>query len=476
MISVEDWAEIRRLHRSEGVSQAAIARRLGISRNTVARALALDRPPKYQRAPRGSAVDAVEPQIRSLLAQWPTMPATVIAERIGWTRSLTVLKDRVRLLRPLFVGVDPADRIEYAPGAVAQCDLWFPPVPVPVGAGQTRVLPVLAITCGYSRVTDAVMIPSRRAGDILAGMWTIIQGWGACPRTLVWDREAAIGGTGRLTLEAASFAGTLGVQIRLAPPRDPESKGLVERRNGFFETSYLPGRAFTSPFDFTGQIRQWLGERANTRYLRSIGGAPMDRWAADRVAMVALPPRPPQTGLTGRVRLSRDYYLRIDANDYSVDPRVIGRFVDWRATPAQIMATCAGQLVAEHDRAWTTGATITDAQHRATAKRLRAELAHRREAHRPSIRAHPDGHVVALRALPDYDTLYDVDFDPRPDQPAPNTASTERICHDPHQHHGDQTHQPAPLGAPRRETGLPDPGTENAHHRPGLAGPGRNRA
>jgi hypothetical protein len=117
------------------------------------------------------------------------MPATVIAERIGWTRSLTVLKDRVRELRPLFAGVDPADRISYEPGEVAQCDLWFPPLPVPVGAGQQRALPVLAMTCGHSRITDAVMIPSRRGGDILAGMWEIIAGRGACPRTLLWDRS-----------------------------------------------------------------------------------------------------------------------------------------------------------------------------------------------------------------------------------------------------------------------------------------------
>src|SRR3982750_3678908 len=71
------------------------------------------------------------------------------------------------------------------------------------------------------------------------------------------DREAAIGGTGKATVEAASFAGTLGVRLRLAPPRDPEFKGLVERRNGFFETSFLPGRTFTSPLDFTAQISAW---------------------------------------------------------------------------------------------------------------------------------------------------------------------------------------------------------------------------
>ena len=412
MIALEDWAEIRRLHRAEGVPIKEIARRLGLARNTVRAALRAEGPPSGERGRRGSVVDEVEPVIRSLLAEFPRMPATVIAERIGWTRSLTVLKDRIRALRPLFVPPDPTDRVEYDPGEVAQSDLWFPPVQVPVGDGQARVLPVLAMTCGFSHVTDAVMIPSRKAGDILAGMWEITTGWGACPRTLVWDREAAIGGAGRLTAEAAGFAGTLGVRIKLAPPRDPEFKGLVERRNGFFETSFLPGRTFTSPFDFNAQLGQWLTERANTRHLRSIGARPVDRWAADRAAMVGLPPVAPAVGLTNRVRLGRDYYVRIGSCDYSVDPRAIGRFVDVLATPARVVVACAGQVVAEHPRCWATAATITDPAHRETAQLLRADLAARRRTQ--ATRAHPDGHVVAIRALPDYDALFGVDFDPDP--------------------------------------------------------------
>src|SRR4051794_39694092 len=95
VLSVEDWAEIRRLHRAEGMPIKAIVRKLGVGRNTVRRALAAEGPPSYSRPVRPSVVDEVEPQIRALLAVWPTMPATVIAERIGWTRSLTVLKDRV---------------------------------------------------------------------------------------------------------------------------------------------------------------------------------------------------------------------------------------------------------------------------------------------------------------------------------------------------------------------------------------------
>ena len=81
MLSVEDWAEIRRLHRAEKMPVKAIARALGISRNTVRAAIASDRPPKYERKLAGSIVDAAEPRIRELLRAYPTMPATVIAER-----------------------------------------------------------------------------------------------------------------------------------------------------------------------------------------------------------------------------------------------------------------------------------------------------------------------------------------------------------------------------------------------------------
>ena len=100
MLSVENWAEVCRLHRAEGMPIKAIARVMGISRNTVRAALRSDGPPKYQRTMRGSAVDEVEPQVRELLRAWPTMPATVIAERIGWGRSIRVLSERVAELRP----------------------------------------------------------------------------------------------------------------------------------------------------------------------------------------------------------------------------------------------------------------------------------------------------------------------------------------------------------------------------------------
>ncbi len=421
---MEDWAEIRRLHRAEGVPIKEIARRLGVARNTVRRALASDEPPKYTRAPKGSVVDSFEPRIRVLLAEWPRMPAPVVAERIGWPYSLSPLKRRLALIRPEYVGIDPVDRVVYEPGEVTQCDLWFPETPVPVAAGVERVLPVLVMALGYSRFLSAVMIPSRRAGDILAGMWLLISALGAVTRTLVWDRESAIGGTGRLTAPTAAFAGTLATRVRLAPPRDPEFKGVVERNNGYLETSFLPGRYFTSPADFNAQLGDWLTGAANTRTVRSIGGRPVDRLATDRAAMLPLPPLAPATGLTSRVRLGRDYYVRVDAVDYSVDPHAIGRFIDVTATLDTVTVRCDGQPVAEHPRSLAPHAVITDPAHAATARAMRQALAADRQA-RQTARRHADGHLVPLRALPDYDALYGVDFDPTPTPPASvNPAGT----------------------------------------------------
>src|SRR5215470_3814140 len=179
VLSVEDWAEIRRLHRAEGLPIKVIARTLGVSRNTVRAALASDGPPKYARPAKGSVADAFEPRVRELLQAYPSMPATVIGERIRWPYSIRTLSGRVAELRPLYLPPDPASRTIYVAGELAQCDFWFPDISVPVGFGQARTakrLPVLTMASGYSRWLSAVLIPSRQAQDLFAGWWQLIAG------------------------------------------------------------------------------------------------------------------------------------------------------------------------------------------------------------------------------------------------------------------------------------------------------------
>ena len=403
MLAVEDWAEIRRLHRSERMPIKVIARVMGVSKNTVKAALRSDGPPKYERPPRGSVVDDVESRVRELLRAVPTMPATVIAERIGWDRSIRVLRDRVAELRPVYLPPDPASRTAYLAGEIAQFDLWFPPITLPVGHGQTRTpkqLPVLTMVCGYSRWAAGVLIPSRSAEDLLAGWWQLIAELGAVPRVLVWDGEGAVGrwrgGRSELTAECQAFRGTLATKVLICRPADPEAKGLVERLHDYLERSFLPGRSFTGPADFNAQLAAWLG-LVNTRARRALGCAPTDRIAADLAAMLALPPVAPTTGWRSSTRLARDHYVRLDGNDYSVHPGVIGRRVEVVADLHRVRVLCDGRPVADHERIWARHQTISAAEHVAAARALRAERLGLLRPAAPTTE-------VEVRALSDYDT------------------------------------------------------------------------
>jgi transposase len=406
-LDVEDWAEIRRLRRAELMSISEIARVLRVSRNTVRAALASDLPPRYERAAAGSSVDAVEGRIRELLKAYPRMPATVIAERIGWTRSIRTLSGRVAELRPAYLPPDPASRTSYVVGEIAQCDLWFPPIMLPVGFGQVRrptQLPVLTMITGYSRWLSGVLIQSRRSEDVFAGWWQLISALGAAPRVLVWDGEGAIGrwraGKVELTRECQAFRGTLGATVLVCKPADPEAKGLVERCHDYLERSFLPGRRFDSPADFNAQLQQWL-QIVNARPRRALGCAPIERITADRAAMLTLPPVAPATGWRASTRLARDHYIRLDSNDYSVHPGVIGRRVEVIADLGRVRALCDGRVVADHERVWAWHQTISDPEHVAAARALRRE---RVGVLRPV--GEPD---VEQRALSDYDTALGLD-------------------------------------------------------------------
>ena len=99
---------IRRLA-AEGVPKARIASRLGISRTTVVKAVASDAPPRYERKLAPTSFTAFEPRVSALLAEYPEMPATVIAERVGWDGSVSWFRENVARLRPQHRRPDPDD-------------------------------------------------------------------------------------------------------------------------------------------------------------------------------------------------------------------------------------------------------------------------------------------------------------------------------------------------------------------------------
>lgn len=159
----------------------------------------------------------------------------------------------------------------------------------------------------------------------------------------------------------------------------------------------MPGRHFTGPTDFNAQFTDWL-TKANARIVRTIRARPVDLLDADRSGMLSLPPVAPALGWANRVRLGRDYYVRVDSSDYSVDPAVIGRFVDTRADLERVEVRHEGRLVGAHDRVWARGMTLTDPAHLASAKVLREQYQRPRPA--------SDPHEGLVRDLADYDRAF----------------------------------------------------------------------
>jgi hypothetical protein len=246
----------------------------------------------------------------------------------------------------------------------------------------------------------ARMLPSRMTGDLLAGMWELIGSLGAVPRRLIWDNEAGIGRRNSYAAGVAAFAGVLATRIVQVKPYDPESKGVVERANQFLETSFLPGRTFTSPEDFNAQLGQWLPV-ANARLVRRTGARPADLISQDKAAMLGLPPVPPVTGFATRVRLPRDYYVRMGSNDYSVHPQAIGRFVDVTADLETVTISLDGRCVGNHTRSWGAGLTVTDPDHVEAARTMRQAF----QNPAPSL------DTAGLRDLADYDRAFGVVLD-----------------------------------------------------------------
>lgn len=398
MINLDDWVTVRHRYANEKISKRELAKQLGVSRGTVDRALAAETAPKYERRPAGSSFDAFEKDVRRLLVVTPRMPATVLAERVGWTGSTSLFRAKVAAIRPEYAPADPADRLVHEPGKTVQCDLWFPHQGLPLGYGQEGKPPVLVMASAYSGFVQARMIPSRTTEDLLGGMWELIQEADAVPARLLWDNETGIG-RGKLTEAASAFAGVLGTEIKLLPPRDPESKGMVERMNGFFRRGFMPGRDFIDPHDFNDQLHAWL-PRANARYTRTRGGTPADLVAADRAAMRPLGPIAPEAVFRKEIRLPRDYYVRVHSNDYSVDPSAIGRLVQVTADLDTVTVTAGAIVLARHERRWARHQIFTDPAHVSRAAELR------RDYRTSKARKPPGQAVVQERDLSVYDQAF----------------------------------------------------------------------
>lgn len=390
MLVVEQWAELRRLHFVGKVSIKELARRNGLDRNTVRRAVRSSEPPRYARPPMPSKLDPFKDEIHRLLRLDSRLPNTRVGELLaeqGYGGRQTILDAYLREVRPLFLpAVRTYQRTTYRPGELAQFDLWEPACEIPVGFGQTRRGYVMVGALGYSRLGAGALVFRKEAPDLLWAMARCLRSFGGLPETLVTDREGALhAGLGTPTEPYAAFCGQLPVGWRFCEAGDAEAKGLVERLIQFLETSFAPGRQFAGPLDFQEQLDRWFSRRANVRLHRALRERPVDRHAEERGSLRPLPEHTPEVHRQLIVRVPPQPYVRVDTNDYSLDPRLVGRRVEIAISQRRIRgrALDGGEAACDHERTFARHRTVTALEHARALQALRGAPAEVEVERRP---------------------------------------------------------------------------------------------
>lgn len=289
MLLKEQWMQIHVL-KAQGLSLREIARRLGVSRNTVTRYLAADDVPRYkQRDARPTKLDPFHDYIRERMQaaapEWIAAPALLRELRArGYQGQLRSLQAFMHAHKPIQAS-DPIVRFETAPGQQMQCDF----VVFRRGADP---LYAFTATLGFSRWRWARFTTNERAETLMTCHHALFETLGGVPREILYDnaktivdsRDAYAEGHHRWHPGLLDLAKRYGFIPRLCRPYRAQTKGKVERfhrylRGNFYVplTSWLKQSGLILDVDTANaEVGKWLRDVANQRVHPVTGHAPAE--------------------------------------------------------------------------------------------------------------------------------------------------------------------------------------------------------
>jgi transposase len=385
-MKVSQWAEIRRLVEVEKLSRRVVALRLNCCQKTVAKALAMDRPPAEKRsAPRGSLLDPYKPKIDAIMARYPQLSAARVMEEIrrgpdGYRGQLTLVRIYLRKVRPHRGRV--YQEVEYEPGQAMQVD-WGHSGQIRIGSTQRKVSVLVAVLC-YSRLCYIEFTLSQRKAEFYRAIVNALTFFGGSPRRIIFDnlKAAVLNGSGRhacLHPEFLALCGHFCLEPIACERRDPESKGTVEAGVRYVKRNALAGREdeLINWDDYRQLAVTWRDEVANVRLHQTTRQRPVDRFAQESAVLRPLPGFAFDTDEVVPAIVSSHARIRFDGNRYSVPPTLQNATVMIRASDTQVRVIANGEVAACHDRSYDRNQRISLPDHRLEALKLR----HRVRAH-----------------------------------------------------------------------------------------------
>jgi transposase len=364
-------AEVLRLGLVEGVAVRAIAKRLHMSRKTVRKILGRHRaPPRPAAEPRGSILDPYETAIRAVLDDTPEMLAPAVLERLrplGYTGSVTILRARLRRLRPrghreAFLTLD------FPPGEAMQIDWADFGFALP-GVAR-RVSAFVAVLC-YSRRLYIEFTLSQTMGSFLRCMERCTRFYGGTTLVDIFDNMKTVVTSHTATatvfnprfLDYARARG--GFAVRACNVRKGNEKGRVERPIGFVRRRFWPGRRFRDLLDLNTQAARWRDDFANGRVHEVTGKVPQLVFDHDEKRLLKpLPETPFNTDDVDGMGVTKMFRVPFDRNHYSVPWRLASQQVLVRADDDFVSVFLETKQIAQHRRSWDIGQDIEHPSHK----------------------------------------------------------------------------------------------------------------
>jgi transposase len=378
-MKVAVWAEIRRLHEIERLSQAAIARRLHCHHRTVRKALAMESPPPPPTGPQEGILDPYRAQIDALLAKYPDLSAVRVMEEIskpdgGYCGTIYPVRRYLHRVRPTRGRV--YQEVIYEPGEAMQVD-WGDCGRLEIGKTVRRVSVFVAVLC-WSRLCYIEFSLSQRKADFYRGVVHALEFFGGSPRKLILDnlKAAVTNGSGRHACfhpEFLALCGHFCLEPIACAARDPESKGIVEGGVRYVKRSALAGRSeeLTTWEDYQELAPRWRDEVANVRLHAATHERPIDRFQQERPRLRGLPTIPFDSDEVLPVIVTPHARVRYDGNRYSAPPTLVRKPVTLRANATEVWIVHEGREVRRFPRCYERGRLIDHPDDRLAALKLR---------------------------------------------------------------------------------------------------------
>jgi len=356
----------------EGLSQRAIAQRMGIHRRTVREALANNRPPTSNRAQRGSIIDPYRGWLLAKLQQYPELSATTLLCQVrekGYLGGYSLVKQCIAELRPT---VKPAYlTLAFAPGDCAQVD-WGVWKTLNVDGGKRRLSFFVMVLC-HSRMLYVEFFFGESMEHWLAAHQNAFNFFNGVPSRVMVDncktavtRPRSAAEPAVINERYADFANHYGFKPVACNPHRPNEKGRVESAVSFVKSSFLAGRQPSSPEVLAASLNDWRDNVANVRNHGTTKQRPVDMFnEGDKAALASLPAGPYDCACIDTVVATSRFFVTVDTNRYSVPCEYAGQRLQLKRYTDRVCLYDGktSKLIADHPRNYGRNRNVFELEH-----------------------------------------------------------------------------------------------------------------